>query len=159
MMCSTSGNRCAASGSFWRTSGISWLSTVTVLVSLLLTSCQPTLKLPDPRSCHPSRAMVMPVVGECVIYQAILREAASAVEGNQRPVAVRLNQVTVDSLRAEVGSLLETRKLMAGGKLSVLETPHGPMLLVLDRHMPDDCVIVLCAIPVRTVFPKGDEDA
>lgn len=128
-----------------------------LLMAWLLTSCQPTFQLPDPRSCHKSQPMVMAVVGECVIYQAILREAASAVEGEQRPVAVRLSLGTFEHLKAEQPGLVQTRKA-SYGQMRVIETPHGPLLAVLDRNMPEGCVIVLCAIPARTIFPQGDED-
>jgi len=102
--------------------------------------------------------MVMAVVGECVIYQAILREANKAVEGGQRPVAVRLNAASHAKLKEEHGGLMRSNRGSYGNKITVLESPHGPLLLVYDKHMPDDAVIVLCAIPTFTVFPKGDED-
>lgn len=140
-----------------RGSGCMWLSTTLLMAVLLLTSCQPSLKLPNPRSCHPSRVMVMSVVGECVIYQAILREAASAVEGAQRPVAIRLSLATFEHLKAEQPALVSTRKA-SYGQMRVVETPHGPLLAVLDRNMPEDCIIVLCAIPTRAIFPRGEDD-
>lgn len=120
-----------------------------LLVTLAMTACQIPLPrgnpLPDPKSCRFSESMRLQIVGECVIYQAILNEANKVRADGMRPVAARMALATYSQLKKEFGALVTDRKA-SFGILRTIETPHETLLVVVDKHMPEDAFIILCAI-------------
>lgn len=90
-----------------------------------------------------------------MIYEMILREAQKAVDAGLKPNGVRLNKTTFEKLRVEMTPRQQLRfHKTTYDRISILDTDFGPMRLMYDKHMPDDAVIVLVAVPPLTRFPS-----
>lgn len=94
-----------------------------------------------------------------MIYQAILSSANEAWAAGQTPNGVRMNETTQKQLQEEHPLLCRRLGVTSFGvKVTALETPHGTLRLLYDKHLPDGLFIVTVAIPRYTTFPLREEE-